>query len=160
MKKHIKLLSSISLFLAVSIPVFSSPAGGDEEVRKKRTINKTYSVTSEDKLEVENQFGNVIVTTWDKNEIAVDIEIGARASSDRRCQDIMDELEVKELRSGHIISFKTKVGDIHNNGGENKRKGNDEDRSFYIDYIIHMPAGNRLQLENSFGKTTVPDLSG
>ena len=159
MKKHIKLLSSISLFLAVSIPVHSFAAGGDEEVRKKRTINKSYQVTGEDKLEVENQFGNVVVSTWDKNEIAVDIEIGARASTDRRCQDIMDELEVKELRSGHIISFKTKVGEIHNSG-ENKRKGSDEDRSFYIDYTIHMPAANRLQLENSFGKTTLPDFSG
>jgi hypothetical protein len=158
MIKHIKLLSSISLFLVLSLPVRSLAGHGEEEVKKKRVINKSYEVTADDKLEIVNSFGNVVVSTWDKNEITVDIELGAKASTDEKAQDIMDELVVKEMHDGHIISFKTKVGEIHN--GENKHKNGDEDRSFYIDYVIHMPAGNRLQLENSFGKTTVPDLNG
>ena len=85
MKKHIKLYSSIFLFLVLSTPVFTRaadrslthPAYGDD-IKKKRTINKSYHVTSEDKLEIENQFGNVKVDTWDKSEIAVDIEIGVK----------------------------------------------------------------------------------
>jgi hypothetical protein len=170
MKKHIKLLSSISLFLVLSAPAFSRAAGGnepapaphraangDEEVNKKRLINKHYDVTADDKLEIENQFGNVVISTWDKNEITVDIEISAKASSEERAQEIMSEIDVKDYNSSHIISFKTKVGEIHN--GKNNR-GSDNDRSFYIDYVIHMPTANRLQLENSFGKTEVPNFKG
>src|SRR5258708_5467104 len=161
MKKHIKLLSSISLFLILSAPVFSLAANGDEEVRKKRSINKSYNVSADDKLEIENSFGNVMVSTWDKSEITVDIEIVANASSEERAQDIMNEIDVKEIHEGHIISFKTKVGEIHNGGdGKRNKNNNDEDRAFYIDYVIHMPSANRLQLENSFGKTAVPDFSG
>ena len=160
MKKHIKLLSSISLFLVLVAPVLSLAANGDEEVRKKRTISKSYNVSADDKLEIENSFGNVVVNTWDKSEITVDIEIGARASTEQRAQDIMDELDVKEAHDGNIIVFKTKVGEIHNGGDSKHRSDNDENRSFYIDYVIHMPAANRLQLENSFGKTTVPDYKG
>jgi hypothetical protein len=172
MKKHIKLLSSISLFLVLSAPVISRAAGGnapapaphraangDEEVNRKRLINKHYNVTAEDKLEIENQFGNVVVSTWDKNEITVDIEIGAKAPTDERAQEIMNEIDVKDYNSNHIISFKTKVGEIHNGSGKNKT-GNDNDRSFYIDYVVHMPAGNPLELENSFGKTEVPNFKG
>lgn len=159
MKKHIKLLSSISLFLALSQPLFTLAAGGEEDVRKKRAINKTYTVGSDDKLEIENQFGNVRVTTWDQKQIAVDIEIGVRASSEERAKEIMDELDVKEVQSGHIISFKTKVGEIHNNDGR-RHKGEDDDRSFYIDYVVRMPAGNRLMVENSFGNIEVGDFKG
>ena len=39
-------------------------------------------------------------------------------------------------------------------------KGNEGERSFYIDYVIHMPAGNRLEIENSFGKTEIGDFKG
>ncbi|MHA4810586.1 DUF4097 family beta strand repeat-containing protein [Flavitalea flava] len=158
MKKHIKQYSSIFLFLALSIPVFSLADRGVEDVKKKRTINKSYSVTADDKLEIENSFGNVIISTWDKNEITVDIEIGARASSEEKAQDIMNEIDVKETHNGNIIAYKTKVGEIHN--GKNKSGNGDEERAFYIDYVVHMPSGNRLQLENSFGKLSVPDYNG
>jgi len=134
-------------------------AGGDEDVRKKKTINRSYNVGPDDKLEIENQFGNVKITTWDQKQITVDIEIGVRASSEEKARDIMDELDVKEVQSGHIISFKTKVGEIHNNDGKRHGKG-DEDRSFYIDYVVRMPAANRLMVENSFGKTEISDFKG
>lgn len=160
MKKHIKLLSSISLFLVLSQPVISKAAGGDEEVRKKRTINRSYNVGPDDKLEIENQFGNVQVDTWDKSQITVDITIGVRASSEEKAKEVMDELDVKEVQSGHIINFKTKVGEIHNNDKKEHRSSGDEDRSFYIDYVVHMPTGNRLNIENSFGKTEIGDFKG
>ena len=157
MKKHIRLLSSIALFLVLSAPVLSLAANGDEEVKKQRLINKSYSVTADDKLEIDNQFGNVVVSTWDKNEITVDIEISARAATEEKAQEIMNKLDVKDSRNGHTINFKTTVDEIHN--GKNN-KGNEGERSFYIDYVIHMPAGNRLEIENSFGKTEIPAFKG
>ena len=159
MKKHIKLLSSISLFLVLSQPVITRAASGEEEVRKKKTINRSYNVGPDDKLEIENQFGNVRIATWDQKQITVDIEIGVRASSEEKAKDIMNELDVKEVQSGRIISFKTKVGEIHNNDGKRHGK-DDDDRSFYIDYVVHMPAANRLAVENSFGKTEIGDFKG
>src|SRR5882762_11254265 len=148
MKKHIKRLSPIYLLLlTLSLPLSDMATGHREDVQRRRTINKSYNVTAEDKLEIENSFGNVMISTWDKNEITVDIEIVANAPTEEKAQDIMNEIDVKEIHEGHIISFKTKVGEIHNGGG---KRNNDEDRAFYIDYVIHMPAANRLQLENSF----------
>jgi hypothetical protein len=133
-------------------------ANGDEDVRKQRLINKHYDVTADDKLEIDNQFGNVVVSTWDKNEITVDIEISAKASSEERAQAIMNRIDVKDGKEGHNIWFKTKVGDIHNNNNGNKHGENE--RGFYIDYIIHMPESNRLDIANSFGKTEVPAFKG
>ncbi len=156
MKKHIRPFSFIAL-LVLSAPVFSSAAAGDEDVRKQRIINRSYSVTNADKLDIDNQFGNVVVSTWDKNEITVDIEISARAATEDKAQDILDKIDVKDDHTGHDIRFKTKVGEIHNSKGNH---GSDDNRSFYIDYVVHMPAGNPLHIENSFGKTEVPSFKG
>jgi hypothetical protein len=158
MKKHIRLLKLATVVLVLSAPVLAKAAGGDEDVRKQKLINKSYNVTADDKLEIDNQFGNVVVSTWDKQEITVDIEISARASTEERAQAIMDRIEVKDGKDGHNIWFKTKVGEIHNNNGN--RGHNDNERGFYIDYVIHMPASNGLDIENSFGKTEVPAFKG
>src|SRR5882757_9288237 len=159
MKKHIRLLSLAAAALVLSAPLKTLAANGDEDIRKQRLINKNYPVTADDKLEIENSFGNVVVSTWDKQEITVDIEISARASSEERAQAIMNNIDVKEWKDGHTIGFKTKVGEIHNNNKENHGHG-DGERGFYIDYVIHMPATNRLEIENSFGKTEVPEFKG
>lgn len=153
MKKHIRLFSSIALFLVLSAPVLTLA----QQVKRQRLINKSYPVTADDKLEIDNQFGNVAVSTWDKNEITVDIEIGARAATEERVQEIMNKLDVKDSKDGNTIAFKTTVDEIHNGG---RNKGNEGERSFYIDYVIHMPTSNRLQIENSFGKTEVADFKG
>ena len=69
MKKHIRLLSLAIVLLVLSAPVMATAANGDEDVRKQRLINKHYDVTADDKLEIDNQFGNVVVSTWEKAAI-------------------------------------------------------------------------------------------
>jgi hypothetical protein len=159
MKRHIRLLNLAAVLLVLSAPVMTLAANGDEDVRKQRLINKNYTVTADDKLEIDNQFGNVVVSTWDKNEITVDIEISVRASSEERAQEVMNRIDVKDGKDGHNIWFRTKVGEIHNNNNGN-RGHNDNERGFYIDYVIHMPASNRLDIANSFGKTEIPAFKG
>ncbi|HEV2478826.1 MAG TPA: hypothetical protein VGS79_04155 [Puia sp.] len=156
MKKHIRLLSTIAALCVLSAPGF---AQRDQDVRRQKLINKSYDVTGDDKLSIDNQFGNVVVSTWDKPQITVDIEVSARAASDERAQDIMNKIDVHDSRDGHDIRFKTNVDEIHSGNGKNKHN-EENDRSFYIDYIVHMPTANPLSIENSFGKTEVPALKG
>lgn len=162
MKRHLRLLNLAAVLLVLSAPVMTQAANGDDDVRKQRLINKNYTITADDKLEIDNQFGNVVVSTWDKNEITVDIEISARAATEEKAQEIMNKIDVKDGREGHTIWFKTKVGEIRN--GKNKERDEEwnhkGERGFYIDYVIHMPAANRLDISNSFGKTEVPAFKG
>jgi hypothetical protein len=155
MNRHIRLLSAAAVLLVLSAPVITQA----QDVRRQRLINKSYDVTADDKLQIENSFGNVVVSTWDKEQITVDIEISAKASTDDRAHGIMDKINVEDARNGHTILFKTQVNDIHNSD-KNKDRNRENDRSFYIDYVIHMPASNRLSIENSFGKTEVPAFKG
>jgi hypothetical protein len=157
MKKHIYPFKGFVLLAFALTPLLSMAIGG-ENVEKKRTISKTYSVSSSDKLSIENSFGNVVVSTWDKDEIQVDVEIGVRASSEEKAQQMLDQIKVTDKQSGQLIFFKTDIGNM-GNGKENKNyDGND--RRFYIDYKISMPSRNPLSIENSFGKVNIPDFAG
>jgi hypothetical protein len=134
-----------------------SPA---QNVRKTKLINRSYNVTADDKLQIDNQFGDVTVSTWDQPKITVDIEIGARSRSDEKTQDILNQIDVREDKSDHLISFHTKVGEIHGQSGSRHDDGGGDNRTFYIDYVVHMPAGNPLDVHNDFGRTEIPDFKG
>ncbi|HTR27673.1 MAG TPA: hypothetical protein VMH27_00285 [Puia sp.] len=164
MKRQIRLLrfNAVPLLLVLSAPLLSLAAGrgNPEDVRKTKLINRSYSVTAEDKLQIDNQFGDVTVSTWDQNKITVDIEIGARARTEEKAQDILNQIDVREDKGDHLYAFKTKVGEIRSQNGSRHDGGDGDNRTFYIDYVIHMPAGNPLDLHNDFGHTDIPNFTG
>jgi hypothetical protein len=149
------------IFLSLALAPFLSIAktgdnGTSDNIEKKRTISKTYNVGPDDRLSIENSFGNISVITWDKNEIQVDIEIGVRAPTDERAQRMMDQINVSDHQGNQEIGFKTEIGDM----GKHKDNGNDDGRKFYVDYKVSMPSRNPLRIENSFGKINIPDFTG
>ncbi|MBS1754761.1 MAG: hypothetical protein R2765_04855 [Ferruginibacter sp.] len=122
------------------------------EFVKNKSVNKTYNVSSSDKLNIQNSFGNVDIKTWSKNEIKVDIEIEVSANSDALAQKILDKITITDTKSTNEISFKTKVSDVNNSKGDKS--------SMSINYTVFMPAVNPLTVKNEFGATNIPDLTG
>jgi hypothetical protein len=156
MKKHINPFKGLILLAFALSPLLSLARDGDN-VEKKRTISKTYTVGPDDRLSIENSFGNVTVETWDKNTIQVDVEIGVRASSEDKAQQMMDQISVSDHQGSNEIEFRTEIGQMGGKGNNNRSEDN---RRFYVDYKISMPSRNPLRIENSFGKTTLPDFAG
>jgi hypothetical protein len=156
MKKLINPFKGLILLAFALAPLLSSANNGDN-IEKKRTISKTYTVTAEDRLAIENSFGNITVSTWDKNVIQVDIEIGVRAPSDEKAQQMLDQINVTDHQGVKEIHFRTDIGRM---SGKNKNNDNGDGRKFYVDYKVSMPSKNPLSIENSFGKINIPDFAG
>ena len=157
MKKHINPFKGFVLLALALTPLLSIANHNGENIDKKRTISKTYAVGPDDQLSIENSFGNITVTTWDKNEIQVDIEIGVHAASEEKAQRMIDAISVSDNQGGREIHFKTVIGNM---GKGNKDNSNEDVRKFYVDYKVSMPSKNPLNIENSFGKIQIPDFAG
>jgi len=80
----------------------SANAGPDDLIEKKKSVNRSYSVSGSDKLSIENSFGTVEIKTWEKNEFKVDISITVKAKTDAEAQRLLDGIEIKENRSGGV----------------------------------------------------------
>jgi hypothetical protein len=122
------------------------------EFVKTKAVNKSYNVSSSDKLNIQNSFGSVKVTTWDRNEIKVDVAIEVSANTESLAQKMLDRINVTDGKSGNEVSFKTSMKDLNNSNGEKS--------SMEINYTISMPANNALTVKNEFGATTIPDFRG
>ncbi len=179
MKKHINPFKILALAAIIVLPALSRAAGNEDGSEKKKTISKSYTVGATEKLKIENSFGDVVINTWDKNEFKIDIEMYAKAPSDERAQYMLDHIKVTDSRADNEVKFKTDIhinGGNHNDGDDNDDDGDDDkdnkdnknrsrhhngnNQEFHVNYIVYMPTTNPLQLENSFGKTTVPDFKG
>ncbi len=149
-----KILYSLLVCL---LPVFGWANGPVEDgtVEKKKIITKLFDVSANDALTVDNQYGQVSVGLWDKNEIRVQITITARSSSDERVQRSLDAVTIDEKRSGNQIVVRTNFSQ-NSNGNWNSWKSNGERNSVRIDYTVMMPKQNTLTVRNKFGNTSIP----
>ena len=156
MKKHIevrKYIITAALLLVTSTWLF---AADGPDVEKKKTYSKSYSLGANEKVNINNQFGEVKINTWGKSEVKVDVSVIVKASTEEGAQTILDNIIIEDSKSVDGVLFKT---NINNQPGKMKHSNRDN-HSVEINYEVNMPAGNPLNLENQFGKTFVPDLSG
>ncbi len=157
MKKMIRqfnLLLPLLALLQLNLFAQDDNAKGERkyEFTKTKAVNKSYNVSSSDKLNIDNSFGKVEVHTWERNEIKVDVNIEVSATKEELAQKIIDGISVSDAQSGKEISFKTTIKGSDNSKGEKS--------SMHVNYSISMPASNPLHISNQFGATTVPDYRG
>lgn len=137
----------------------SSDSKSDQDNQLVKNYSKTYTVDANDVLAIENRYGSVVVNTWNKNEIKVDVQIKVSSSSDSETQKILDNVTISDDKSGNSVSFKTNIGQP-NNSWISWMSGGHSGRKIQIDYTVYMPAKNDLVIDNRYGSIVLPDLQG
>ena len=153
--KKMKFLSSLALVVFAIAPAIGQNDKDKKakyEFVKTKSVNKTYTVSGTDKLNITNSFGTVEIHTWNKNEIKVDVSIEVSSNKEDFAQKLIDGISVSNNQSGNEVSFKTSI-----NGSNNSKN---EKSSMSVDYSIYMPESNPLKLSNEFGATIIPDMKG
>ena len=157
---------SIKIFLAVVFGLFygKTKANNDEgeSIERKKNITFSYTISAKDNILINNQFGDIKVTFWDKNEVKVEVVIVAIARTEELAARFINTVNVIGKKTEGQVSIKT---DIDSNGGKSSNNswsdnsGNNEKKSLKIDYQVFMPKENNLFLKNSFGNTVLPTFT-
>lgn len=130
-----------------------------EVSEKIKNYTKSYPLDGNDKIRLSDQYGKIAITTWDKHEIKVDVQIKADAESDDEAQKLLDKVSINDNKIGDLVSFKTEVAKtngIFNSWNWNGKKIH----KIEINYMVYMPAKQELSVENSYGSIELPNLSG
>lgn len=163
MKRIVPLFKRVA---PVVLLLWSTTAWAQEKEKEKkkyefaheRTVSQSYPASSSDKLKLENQFGDVVIKTWSKAEVKVDIKIEVSSNVKEVADQMFGNIQIDHGKDGNTIKFET---DMNSKKDKDKPgyKGK-HSNTISIDYEVMMPANLALDLENKFGKTTVPDLQG
>lgn len=74
-------------------------AGDDPKIEKRKVYSKSYSISGSDKISIENQFGEVMIKTWDKNEVKMEVTIIATSNTEERAQEILDRISIEDSKN-------------------------------------------------------------
>jgi hypothetical protein len=137
-------------FLSLLLVSFTLSA---QEVTKE--FHKEYTAGANTILEISNRYGDVVIQSWDKDQIVIDVKVKVELPNKERAQKLLDYIDVKFSEGENLISAKTEIDDKFNFtgwGGESKK--------FSIDYNIKMPLRTALTLANKYGNTDLDELHG
>lgn len=125
-----------------------SAMAGKQEYTKQKEINKSFKVGRNDLLQVDNRFGNITVTHWNRQEVSIRVEIETKSRREEHAEKMLDNIKIEIKKTGNTVSAVTSLsGDIKLN--------NNNDR-MTINYFISMPSQLTSDLSQKYGNINLP----
>lgn len=139
-----------AIFFTISLLIISSALSAQEV---SKDFHKEYTAGSKS-LDISNKYGDVIIESWDKDQILIDVKVTVDMPNKEKAQRLLDLIDVQFSESANEITAKTIIDDKFNFTGWG------DSRKFSIDYNIKMPVGTDLSLVNKYGNTEIDELHG
>ena len=149
MEKSIYKTGTLFLFTAIFLFSFTLSA---QEVTKE--YHKEYKADKSTTLDINNRYGDVVIRSWDKDQIVIDVKVTVDVQGGERAEKLLSLIDVQFSEGENLISAKTVLDDKFNFSGWGFNK------KFRIDYTIRMPSVSSLTLENKYGNTDIDELKG
>jgi hypothetical protein len=160
------LLKNLNLDIDPDVHLNFSDDGNNQDngqgyrVEKSKSYSKSYPIDGNDKIKLSNQYGRITVNTWDRHEIKVDVQIKAQAEDDGTAQKLLDGVQIRDSKSGDLVSFRTSIEPSNNSSWKIWEWGDKKKHKVEINYTVYMPAKTDLNVEDSYGGIELPDLAG
>lgn len=151
-----KLLGLLLMFLATNAVY----AGFFEE---KKEIRCAYKVEASPSVELNNQYGEVQIVSWDKDSVKVEATITATSDRLDDITKLLNRVEVicRGTKSTVVISTEWAEGvSIFKKGSMDLKNILKSDKKLKVDYKVYLPIDSRLSITNRFGDIYLPNYEG
>ncbi|MEE9348485.1 MAG: hypothetical protein V3U80_00395 [Flavobacteriaceae bacterium] len=148
------------IIVLLLLPIIGYSNGPKGKYNKSKTIEKSFNVDSNTDLIINNRYGNVDITTWDKNTIEISVKITVNGNNKEKVLSKLKAIDVDftnnktQVTATTIISKKTK-GFFSSSWFSNASS-----LSFKINYTVKMPITNSLDVSNDYGSIAIDELEG
>lgn len=153
--KPFKNFKALAVILLAPTLLLAHPDQG--RYKKERVIKKSFEVNATALLKVDNAYGNLTMTTWDKNTIEMVITIKADGNNEEKVINKIEGVDFDFSSSSSMVSAKTLFN--NNRRGWNWNWGN-SNVNLSVHYTIKLPVTNAVDLENDYGNIYLDRLEG
>lgn len=147
----------IAVFLCTGILVTAQTVS-DASARKK-----SYKVTPESTVEVENKYGTILIVPWNKDSVQITADIYLEAKNNSKLRKLKNDVNVTFAGSSNYIIAQTRIGkDGSRVASELRTLSNTlvKSSTVEINYTIYLPQYVNVVLDNKFGDIFIDDLEG
>lgn len=126
---------------------------------KEKKLSKTYTVSPNSLLKIDNSYGNVDITTWDQNTVSIEVFIKTNGNDEKKVKEKLDEIDVEFRQNSSGVSAKTHFS-RDNASWWSQLFGGSSNVSMEINYVIKAPVTNHVDLSNDYGHIFLDKLTG
>jgi hypothetical protein len=131
----------------------------DEIVR-----HETFYVLPSSTLEINNKYGNIHFSTWDKDSVDLSINFFISEKNEARFKKIKDNVQFNVTGNSAYMLAETVFGSKYASFIKNIKEATNlqasDNSSTHIDYFIKVPAHINLKVNNRYGNIFIPDFTG
>jgi len=125
---------------------------------KEKTIKKVFSVSKNATLKVDNNYGNINITTYEGSTVNIEVRIKTNGNDEEKVIEKLEDISVEFNASTSLVSAKTLFSKNKSNSWWNWGRNNNVNME--INYIIKLPITNNVDLNNDYGSITLDRLEG
>jgi hypothetical protein len=151
-----------TLILLLCFPALVMASNEDGKFKgkytKEKTVNKEFTVNPNAGLEVSNMYGNIDIVTWNENRTVFEVHIKANGNDEAKVQEKLNEIRIEFTKNSSLVTAKTMFSEKTK---WNSWWGKDNKKvSVEVNYIIKLPVGNSVDLNNDYGAISLNELDG
>lgn len=147
-----------SLFLLIIYPLSA------QSVSEKRSFIKSLPIAKGARLEVKNKYGDIHITSWNKDSVNIMAEIEAFAPNHSKLQKMLDGIEINITGTTSLIRAETEFGKEITVLLESFKGLTEKiiqyDSRVEINYYINIPDNADIDIENQFGDISIENNAG
>ena len=127
-----------------------------------RSVTKSFKAMPGTTVDINNKYGKVEVTTWNKDSVRIEANLSIKTSSTTKMMKLRNMISFDISATGHYILARTVftssgfISDLKD-WAESLVSGAGE---VSIDYTIKMPASLNLKITNKYGDVYTDNISG
>lgn len=149
------------ILIVMLLPFCLGMSQGSSETR---SFMKTFPVGKESSLEVNNKYGTIQITSWDKDSAYVRTEIKASAPNQSKLNKMFEGISVKLTGTGNLLLAQTvftqNINALFENFKGMTNKVINYDSQVEINYYITIPEYLNMRIENRYGDVYIENNTG
>lgn len=126
---------------------------------KEKKISREFRVSAKANLKIENSYGNVDISTWDRNEVVIEVFIKTNGNDAEKVAEKLDEIDVEFNQNSSGVSAKTHFSRDTRSWWSNLFGGS-SNVNMEVNYVIKAPETNNMDLSNDYGGIFIDRLLG
>ncbi|GGD17056.1 hypothetical protein GCM10011368_18780 [Hyunsoonleella pacifica] len=142
--------------------LFSSVVFGQDKLSKD--IKKTFSLTNNGSLYLENKYGNVFINGWDKDSIRFEISVEVKGKNLEKAKDLLKRINPDFITTTSQVVVKTVITEknpsFFNKYIKKISPLNSEKANSDINYTIYLPKQAAVEVYNKYGDIIILDWNG
>ncbi|MCD8415042.1 hypothetical protein LNI89_06650 [Tenacibaculum dicentrarchi] len=144
------------LFFLLIIPAVLAANNSHKKHEKNKTIRKNFSVNENATLYINNKYGNIQVSTWNKNSIEIEVKIIVKGDNINNVKNKLNAINIVFQASKNLVEARTKIEKSTSNWswwGSNNI-------NYKINYHIKIPTTSNADLNNKYGNIELDSIKG